>query len=90
MDKKIKARTLHRLKIAEGQVRGLQKMVQEEKYCIDILHQLLAVKEGLSGVGDLILENHLSTHAAVQMRGGGSEKAVKEILSIYKLARKKN
>ncbi len=85
----VKKKAIRRLQILEGQIRGLQKMVREEKYCINILHQSLAVKEGLSGVENLILENHLGTHAAEQMKKGQSQKAVKEILSIYKLSRKR-
>ena len=89
MDKNIKKTTIGRLKILEGQIRGLQKMVQEEKYCIDILHQSLAAKEALSGVENLILENHLATHAAEQMKKGKAAKATKEILEIYKLSKRK-
>ena len=90
MKKEIKKKAIRRLQILEGQIRGLQKMVREEKYCIDILHQSLAVKEGLSGVENLILGNHLETHAVEQMKNGQSRKAIKEILSIYKLSLKRN
>lgn len=88
MKEEIKKKAIQRLRILEGQVRGLQKMVHEEKYCIDILNQSLAVKKALSGVEDLILENHLSTHAADQMKKGKGSKTTREILSIYQLARK--
>ena len=89
MKKDTKKRALHRLKILEGQVRGLQRMVEGEEYCIDILHQSLAVREALSGVEDLILENHLSTHVIEQVKAGKKSKAVKEILAIYKLSKRK-
>lgn len=89
MKKDIKKRALHRLKILEGQVRGLQRMVEEEEYCIDILHQSLAVREALSSIEDLILENHLSTHVIEQVKAGNKAKAVKEILAIYKLSKRK-
>ena len=85
----IKKRALRRLKILEGQVRGLQHMVEDEKYCVDIITQSFAVKEALSGVEDLILENHLSTHVVEQMRSKDHKKAIKEILDIYKLSKKK-
>lgn len=78
-----------RLKIIEGQVRGLQRLVAKEAYCIEVLHQSLAVKEALSGVEDLILENHLSTHVAEQIKSGKEKKAVKEIIEIYKLSKRK-
>jgi DNA-binding FrmR family transcriptional regulator len=89
MDKGIKKKAIRRLKILEGQIRGLQRMVDEEQYCIDILQQSLAVKEALSGIEELILENHLSTHVIEQVRAGQEQKAVREILRIYKLSKKK-
>jgi CsoR family transcriptional regulator, copper-sensing transcriptional repressor len=89
MNAQIKQRALRRLKILEGQVRGLHRMVEEEKYCIDILTQSSAVKEALSGIEDLILENHLSTHVLHQMQHGESKKSTEEIIEIYKLAKKK-
>lgn len=63
-------------------------MVSSEKYCIDIITQSSAIKEGLSGVEDIILENHLSTHVIEQMKGGKQEKAVQEIIKVYRLKRK--
>jgi len=64
-------------------------MVEEEKYCVDIITQASAIKEALSGVEDLILENHLSTHVLQQIKGGKERKAISEILKVYKLAQKK-
>lgn len=89
MKQDIKAKALRRLKIIEGQVRGLQEMVATEKYCIDIITQASAIKEALSGVEDLVLENHLSTHVIHQIMHGKQDQATKEILKIYKLAQKK-
>ncbi len=88
MKQKIKNKTLRRLKIIEGQVRGLQEMVDKEKYCIDIITQTSAVRKALSGVEDLILENHLSTHVIHQIKHGDEKKPVNEILKVYKLKRK--
>ncbi len=64
-------------------------MVEEDVYCINVIHQSLAVKEALSGVENLLLENHLATHVADQMKSGKESKAVKEILAIYKLSKRK-
>lgn len=89
MKENIKKRAIRRLKILEGQIRGLQRMVKKEEYCIDILHQSSAVKQALSGVEDLILENHLSTHVVEQIKDGKESKSTKEILEIYKLSKKK-
>lgn len=89
MRKNIKKRAVRRLKIIEGQVRGLQKMIDNEEYCISIINQSLAIKQALSGVEDLILENHLSTHVIEQIKSGKESKATKEILHIYKLSKRK-
>jgi len=78
----------NRLRRIEGQVRGLQKLVEEETYCIDVITQTSAVKSALSGVEDLLLENHLDTCASNQMKSGNVEKAKKEILAVYRLKRK--
>ena len=85
----IKRKTIRRLKLIEGQVRGLQRMVEEEKYCVDIIIQASAVKEALSGVKDLMLENHLSTHVVEQIKSGKEKQAISEILKVYKLAQNK-
>lgn len=89
MRQKIKKRALRRLKILEGQIRGLQKMIEGEEYCIDILQQSSAIKHALSSVEDLVLENHLATHAIEQIRSGNVQKPKEEILKIYKLSKKK-
>ena len=89
MKKDVKQKVSKRLKIIEGQVRGLQKMVDEEKYCIDIITQTQAVKEALSSFEDVMLENHLSTHVIEQMRNGEHSRAANEILSVYKVAKRK-
>ena len=85
----IKQQVQNRLKRVEGQVRGLQKMVEEEKYCVDIITQSSAIKEALSGVENLMLENHLSTHVLEQMKSGKEKSAIAEVLKVYKLAQKK-
>ena len=84
----IKKKSARRLKIIEGQIRGLQRMVEHEDYCVDILTQSLAVREALSGVDDLIMENHLTTHVAHQMRSNEEKKAVKEVMVVYKLSKR--
>jgi len=88
MRKEIKTKAFRRLKIIEGQVRGLQRMVDEEEYCIDIITQTSALKEALSGIEQLILENHLTTHVIHQIKHGKEDQATKEILKVYKLNQK--
>ncbi len=85
----IKKKVKRRLKIIEGQVRGLQKMVDNDKYCIDLITQSQAIREALSSMEDVVLENHLSTHVVEQMKSGSQKKAISEILSVYRLSKKK-
>ena len=66
VDPDVKARNVRRLRRIEGQVRGLQRMVDEERYCADVLTQLSSVQEALRAVGREVLRNHLrhcATHA---------------------------
>ncbi len=77
------------MNVIRGQLNGLIRMVEDDKYCVDIITQSSAIKEALSGVEHLILENHLSTHVLEQMKSGRERQAVDEILKVYKLAQKK-
>ena len=82
-----KKQILNRLRRIEGQVRGLQKMVDESAYCVDVITQTSAVKRALSGVEDQLLESHLGTCVIGQMKKGQEEKATREILKVYSLKR---
>ncbi|MFB6212330.1 MAG: metal-sensitive transcriptional regulator [Candidatus Magasanikbacteria bacterium] len=89
MKDNIKEEVKNRLKRLEGQIRGLQEMVEKERYCIDILQQSSATKKALSSVEDLILENHLSTHVIEQIEEDNESKAIEEILEVYKTSKEK-
>lgn len=88
IDKISKSKIIRRLKLVEGQVRGLQKMIEGDTYCIDVITQTSAVKQALSNVEDILLENHLDHCVHHQMSSGQSDKAKKEVLKVYKLKRK--
>ena len=70
VDDSIKDRNLKRLRRIEGQVRGLQRMVEEDRYCADIMTQLSSVHEALRGVGRELMRNHLKHCAAAAIRDG--------------------
>ena len=89
MNKEIKYKVDRRLKIIAGQVGGLQKMVQSEEYCIDIITQTSAIRRALASIEDVMLENHLSSCMISQIKSGETDKMVTEIMSVYKLAKKK-
>src|SRR5687767_11323310 len=73
VDPDIKERNLKRLRRIEGQVRGLQKMVDEDRYCADILTQISSVQEALRAVGRELMRNHLKHCASNAIRTGGIE-----------------
>jgi DNA-binding FrmR family transcriptional regulator len=73
VDADVKSRNLTRLRRIEGQVRGLQKMVGEDRYCADILTQISSVHEALRGVGRELMRNHLKHCATGAIRSGGSD-----------------
>lgn len=79
---------LRRLKIIEGQIRGLHEMIEKDAYCIDVITQSSAAKQGLSSIEDILLEGHLGHCAINQIKNGKETKAVEEILKVYKLKRK--
>jgi DNA-binding FrmR family transcriptional regulator len=70
VDPDIKARNLTRLRRIEGQVRGLQKMVEEDRYCADILTQISSVHEALRSVARELMRNHLKHCATAAIRSG--------------------
>ena len=84
----IKQRALHRAKILEGQMRGVQKMIDDEEYCMDILTQNLAIQKSISSLNKLILENHIRTHVKHGLSSttqDEQDKAVEELLALYEL-----
>lgn len=84
----IKKRALHRSKILQGQMRGVEKMIEDEVYCMDIITQSLAIQKSLASLNKLILENHLRTHVK-DMIGSGDESiqadSINELLALYEL-----
>lgn len=82
-----KQRLNHRLNIIQGQIEGLKKLVEKETYCVDVLIQSLAVQKSLKSFDALMLDNHLQMHAWHQLSGKEKDRAVKELLNIYKLSR---
>lgn len=83
-----KERILHRLKIARGHLEKVISMVEKDEYCIDILHQSIAVQKALVETDSVILENHLKTCATDAIKQGKQEEAINEIMEVIKRARK--
>lgn len=72
--------SLNRLKRIEGQVRGIARMVEEDRYCIDILHQIQAVKSAIARAESEILKDHAS-HCVAEAINSGNQKAQAEKVS---------
>jgi CsoR family transcriptional regulator, copper-sensing transcriptional repressor len=85
IQKPYKKRATHRLKIIQGQIKGLERMVDSEDYCVEVLHQSLAIQESLKSFNTLMLENHLKTHVVDQLIGKDKEKGIKEMVRLYRL-----
>ena len=88
VDPEIKASNLKRLRRIEGQVRGLQRLVSEDRYCADILVQISSVQEALRSVGRALMKNHLKHCAAEAIRDsapGRAEAMYEELLGLMAL-----
>ncbi len=77
---------LKRLSYIEGHVAGIRKMVEEDKYCIDILRQTYAVRKALEKLVALILEGHLRTCVPQGIKGDREEQVIEELVQLYTIA----
>jgi CsoR family transcriptional regulator, copper-sensing transcriptional repressor len=82
--KDIKERILHRLKIAQGHLKKVIQMVEEDSYCIDVIHQSQAVQKALKEIDNLTLEAHLKGCVSDAIKSGRQDEAVTEVMNIFK------
>ncbi|MGE7625170.1 metal-sensing transcriptional repressor [Viridibacillus sp. NPDC096237] len=75
---------LNRLKRIEGQVRGIQNMVENDRYCVDILIQVSAINAALKKVNMNLLERHTSHCVSDAIKNGEGEEAIKELMDVFK------
>jgi CsoR family transcriptional regulator, copper-sensing transcriptional repressor len=90
VDPEVKERNLKRLRRIEGQLRGLQRMVEEDRYCADILTQISSAHEALRSVGRELVRNHLKhcARAAIEQGGDEAERMYDEVVEmVYKHVR---
>ena len=89
MTKTTKQRSVHRVKIIEGQLKGMNKMIEEDAYCMDILTQSLALQRSLASLSKLVLEHHIRTHIQFMLSSDDEsqrEKAFEELSQLYELS----
>ena len=79
-----KPRLVARLNRIEGQVRGITRMVEDDRYCVDILTQVAAIKSALDGVAMQLLENHTHGCVARALRDGDGQAAIDELMGVVK------
>lgn len=82
-DKNVKEQAKKRINIIKGQLDGLLKMISEDKYCMDLLDQSLAIQNSIKSLDSLLFEKHLETHVADQFRNQ-KNKATEELLKLFK------
>jgi CsoR family transcriptional regulator, copper-sensing transcriptional repressor len=81
--------TLTRLKTIEGHIRGIERMVEEDAYCIDVIRQILAVQSALTKISNRVLENHLNSCVITAIQGENQadrERVIKEIAEVFNAA----
>jgi len=87
MDDQTKAGVIRRLQSAEGHVRGIQRMVKEDKYCIEVIKQVEAVQAAMGRINEIILDQHLRTCVTTAIRGDEPERreaVISEILEVFR------
>ncbi len=82
-DRRLQA--LRRLKIISGQVQALERQIEDDKYCMDVLDLSLSIQRALRSLDTLVIEGHLRTHVVEQMTGGEQDRAVSELMRLYKV-----
>jgi DNA-binding FrmR family transcriptional regulator len=76
---------LRRMKIIAGQVQALEKQLEDDRYCMDVLDLSLSIQRALRSLDGLVIEGHLRTHVVEQITGGETDRAVGELLRLYKV-----
>ena len=85
---KIKKDVVKRLSFIVGHTKGIQKMIEDDKYCIDIVKQIQAVQSALNKVNEMLLENHLKTCVSHAIKKGEGHSLIKEVMETIKQTKK--
>ncbi len=84
----VKGEALKRFSYIEGHLAGVKRMVEEDKYCVDVLKQTYAIRRAIEKVEALLLEGHLDTCVVEGIRGGRDKEVLGELVELYSLANK--
>ncbi|UTH02773.1 metal-sensing transcriptional repressor [Macrococcoides canis] len=83
-DNEEKEKLVKRLKRVEGQVRGIQKMIEEDRYCVDILVQISAIESAMKQVGYAITERHMKHCVSDAIKAGDGNDSIEELMKVLK------
>ena len=81
-----KQEVLKRLNYIEGHLKGIRKMIEDDKYCVDVLRQTYAVRKAIEKLEALILENHLQSCVPEGIKSGNDQAIIAELVQLYNLA----
>jgi DNA-binding FrmR family transcriptional regulator len=85
MTPETRRQALRRMKIIAGQVQALERQLEDDRYCMDVLDLSLSVQRALRSLDGLVIEGHLRTHVVEMLNGGEEDKAVSELLRLYRV-----
>jgi len=91
MDAKTRDQVIRRLRSIQGHVKGIEKMVEEDQYCVDVMRQVMAAQAAMAKLNELILENHLNTCVIEAVRGDDTqarERVLAEISDVFEMSRR--
>ncbi len=91
MNTKTRDQVIRRLRSIQGHVKGIEKMVQDDQYCVDVMRQVIATQAAMAKLNELILESHLNSCVIEAVRGNNPqarEKVLQEISDVFEMSRK--
>ena len=86
MEPEKQTEVLKRLNYIEGHLQGVRRMVEQNKYCVDILKQTFAIRRAIEKMETMMLDNHLHTCVVDGIKGGREDEMVEELVELYELA----
>ena len=91
MNAKTREQVIRRLRSIQGHVKGIERMVQDDQYCVDVMRQVIATQAAMAKLNELILESHLNSCVIEAVRGNNPqarEKVLQEISDVFEMSRK--
>ncbi len=91
MEAKTRDQVIRRLRSIQGHVKGIERMVQDDQYCVDVMRQVIATQAAMAKLNELILESHLNSCVIEAVRGNNPqarEKVLQEISDVFEMSRK--